>query len=180
MNTNTHDEPMEREQSRLMAFMSQLCVATSSEAAEIRLRSPKVKDFDWIVRCAGQPPNGDPYVRHERETRAAKKVADYLFAPEPFRNSCWIAELDGAYVGAIMLQGMSATTAEIDAFFVEPSTRRLDVADCLIKTCVEFAIDSGYERVLSAPDPLFDLDAEIFKRFGFVSSYGQRSWAKRM
>jgi hypothetical protein len=45
---------------------------------------------------------------------------------------------------------------------------------------VEFAIDAGYERVLSAPDPLFDLDAEIFKRFGFVSSYGQRSWAKRM
>ena len=33
MNTNTHDEPMEREQSRLMAFMSQLCVATSNEAA---------------------------------------------------------------------------------------------------------------------------------------------------
>ncbi|MGA7811798.1 GNAT family N-acetyltransferase [Caballeronia sp.] len=180
MNTNMHDEPAERAHARLMAFMSQLCVATSSEAAQIRLRSPKVEDFSWIVKCAGHPPNGDPYIRREREARAANKVVDYLLAPEPFRNSCWIAELDGAYVGAIMLLGVSATTAEIDAFFVEPSTRRLDVADCLIKTCVEFAIDSGYERVLSAPDPLFDLDAETFKRFGFVSSDGQRSWAKQV
>src|SRR5882762_5941576 len=89
----------------------------------------------------------------ERETYTAMEIADYLTAPEPLRNACWIAEQDGVSVGASVLMAESGQSARNAVLFVEPGARRGGAGRRLIKACVTFAGESGYDRIVCGSDP---------------------------
>jgi len=61
-------------------------------------------------------------------------VADYLTAPDPLRNGCWIAELDGVSVGASLLIGESAGSARLAYFAEAGHAFRVKVDRCFARS----------------------------------------------
>jgi hypothetical protein len=111
---------------QLIASMGcvQRLLSPRSNAPRVRLRGPRPGDFGWIVQREAQLGAGGIQGQREQETHTAMVVADYLTAPEPLRNACWIAEEDGVSVGASLLIGASGSSARLAALLVEPGARR--------------------------------------------------------
>ena len=82
------------ERAQLLASMGcvQRLLGPNGDAPRVRLRGPRPGDFGWIVEREAQLAPGGMQAQRERETRTAMVVADYLTAPDPLRNACWIAE----------------------------------------------------------------------------------------
>jgi GNAT superfamily N-acetyltransferase len=113
---------------------------------------------------------------HERETLTAMVIADYLTAREPLRNACWIAEQDGVSVGASVLMAESGQSARNAVLFVEPGARRGGAGRRLIKACVTFAGESGYDRIVCGSDPGSDRVAPPLRSFGFETRRDATGW----
>ena len=89
------------------------------------------------------------------ESLVARIVADYAGHPEPARQAAWIAELDGRRVGCVscvaepMAEGESRSrTARLRILLVHPEARGNGLGSRLVHTCLTFARDTGYERVV--------------------------------
>jgi DNA-binding MarR family transcriptional regulator/GNAT superfamily N-acetyltransferase len=153
-----------------------------SDAPNIRLRGPRPGDFGWIVEREAQLAPGGMQFQSERETHAAMLVADYLTAPEPMRNACWIAEQDGVSVGASLVTAlpMPMNSARIAVLFVEPGARRRGIGQQLVDASVAFASESGYERIVCTPDLRLDLVVPLLRRAGFEEPRDEAGWEKRL
>jgi DNA-binding MarR family transcriptional regulator/GNAT superfamily N-acetyltransferase len=170
------------EQAQLIASMGyvQRLLSPPGNAPRTRLRGPRPGDFGWIVEREAQLAPGGMQAQRERETRTAIVVADYLTAPEPLRNACWIAEQDGVSVGAGVLIGQSAGSARLAALFVEPGARRAGIARSLLNACVTFATESGYDRVVCATDLNGAPVAALLRSFDFEEQPGNAQWERRL
>jgi len=170
------------ERAQLLASMGcvQRLLAPAGDAQRVRLRGPRPGDFGWIVEREAHLAPGGMQSQRKWETRTATVVADYLTAPDPLRNGCWIAEQDGVSVGASLLIGMSAGSARLSALFVEPGVRRGGIARRLVKACVTFATESGYDRIVCAIDLNPAPIAPLLLHFGFEELSGQGEWEKRL
>jgi DNA-binding MarR family transcriptional regulator/N-acetylglutamate synthase-like GNAT family acetyltransferase len=148
---------------------------------KIHLRGPRAGDFGWIVQRQAELAAGDPATQRARETQAANVIAEFLTAPEPHRNACWIAEQDGARVGAIVLMSTSRGAARVASLFVEPGARRLGVAKSLVDACAQFAAACGYEALSCIPDDeASEAHARLFERSGFTQTSGEPGWHRSL
>ena len=178
----TLDSMTPEERAQLIASMGcvQRLLSPPGDAPPVRLRRPRPGDFGWIVEREAQLAPGGIPAQRERETRIAMVVADYLTAPDPLRNACWIAERDGVNVGAGLLIGLPAGSARLAALFVEPGVWSGGIARCMIDACVTFATEAGYDRIVCAtglnPAPI----APLLKPFGFEERSGQGEWEKHL
>ena len=178
----TLDAMTSDERAQLLASMGcvQRLLGPNGDAPRVRLRGPRPGDFGWIVESEAQLAPGGMQAQREREIRTAMVVADYLTAPDPARNGCWIVEQDGVSIGASLLIGMSAGSARISALFMEPGVRRGGSARRLVKACVTFATESGYDRIVCATDLNPAPVGPLLRAFGFEELSGQREWVKRL
>jgi DNA-binding MarR family transcriptional regulator/GNAT superfamily N-acetyltransferase len=170
------------ERAQLLASMGcvQRLLGPSGDAPRVRLRGPRPGDFGWIVEREAQLFPGGIQAQRERETRTAMVVADYLTAPDPLRNGCWIAEQDGVCVGASLLISVSATSARLSALFTEPGVRRRGIGRRLVNACVTFATEFGYDRIVCATNLNPASVAPLLRPFGFEELSGQDEWEKRL
>ncbi|HMC48797.1 MAG TPA: GNAT family N-acetyltransferase, partial [Caballeronia sp.] len=170
------------ERAQLLASMGcvQRLLGPNGATQRVRLRGPRPGDFGWIVEREAQLAPGGMQAQREREIRTAMVVADYLTAPDPARNACWIAEQDGVSVGASLLIGMSAGSARISALFMEPGVRRGGIARRLVNACVTFAAESGYDRIVCVTDLKPAPVGPLLRPFGFEELSGQGDWVKRL
>ena len=178
----TLDAMTRDERAQLLASMGcvQRLLGPNGDAARVRLRGLRPGDFGWIVEREAQLAPGGMQAQREWETRTAMVVADYLTAPDPLRNGCWIAELDGVSVGASLLIGESAGSARLSMLLMEPGVRRGGIARRLVNACVAFATESGYDRIVCATDLNPAPVAPLLQPFGFEELSGQGEWEKRL
>ncbi|CAN7510387.1 bifunctional helix-turn-helix transcriptional regulator/GNAT family N-acetyltransferase [Caballeronia sp. LjRoot29] len=178
----TMDAMSPDERAQLLASLGciQRLLGPNIDAARVHLRGPRPGDFGWIVEREAQLAPGGMQAQHERETRTAMVVADYLTAPDPLRNGCWIAECDGVSVGASLLIGAQAGNARLAALFMEPGVKRSGIARRLVRACVTFATEAGYDRIVCASDVSPAPLAALLSPFGFEELSGQREWEKRL
>jgi DNA-binding MarR family transcriptional regulator/N-acetylglutamate synthase-like GNAT family acetyltransferase len=170
--------PVERLQ--LVESLGQIkrLLAPREANAKIRLRGARAGDFGWIVQRQVQLATGALVTQREREARVARAVTEFLEAPEPLRNACWIAEQDGVSVGAIALMGASSDAAQIAAFFVEPGACGIGIGARLIGACVQFAAVSGYEALICSPHEESDALVRLLARSGFEEMNGRSNWCR--
>lgn len=170
------------QRAQLLASMGcvQRLLGPNGDAARVRLRGPRPGDFGWIVEREAQLAPDGMQAQCERETRTAIVVADYLTAPDPLRNACWIAEQEGVSVGASLLIGASTGSARLSALFMEPGVKRGGIARRLINACVTFATEAGYDRIVCASDLNPVPVAPLLRPFGFEELSGQGEWEKRL
>lgn len=83
-------------------------------------------------------------------------MAAYATEHDEVREAAWIAEVDGERAGSIFcVRGPDETTAQLRLLLVTPAARGLKLGAELVDTCLAFARDAGYKRmVLWTNDPL--------------------------
>ena len=146
----------------------------------VQLRRPAVRDFGWIVERAATLAISRILDRQEREAHAAAMVTDYLIAPDPAANACWIAERDGISVGASIVLARSATDAQLAVLFVDPHARGRNVGTALLDACILSTMKPCY-RNLSCTPHLFPDNAPAFlTRSGFVEQRNGLVWVKAL
>lgn len=178
----TLDAMTQDERAQLLASMGcvQRLLGPNGDAPRVRLRGPRPGDFGWIVEREAQLAAGGMQAQLDREIRTAMIVADYLTAPEPARNACWIVEEDGVNVGASLLIGISTERARISVLFVEPGVKRSDIARRLVNACVTFATECGYVRIVCPADLNSAPIGPLLLPFGFEAVSGEEQWEKQL
>lgn len=125
-------------------------------------------DLGWVVMA-----HGEQYAREfgwdvSFEALVARIVADWAGAHDDTREAAWIAELDGRRVGCVFCVREDERTARLRILLVDPVARGQRLGARLVRTCLQFARDAGYERmVLWTNDPLAAARA-IYLAEGFV------------
>jgi GNAT superfamily N-acetyltransferase len=124
-------------------------------------------DLGWVVMA-----HGEIYAREfgwdaSFETLVARIVADYAASRNPGCEAAWIAEADGRRAGCVLCVAQDAKTAALHTLLVDPGARGLGIGRELVRRCVAFARDAGYERMtLWTNDPLVSA-ARIYRAAGF-------------
>lgn len=156
--------------------MAQENTARTSDASSAQgndraiLRDPQPGDLGWIVSRHGELYAADYGWTMAFEALVAGIMAAFGEHHDPERERLWIAEIDGEKVGSIMLVRDPDTpgTAKLRVLLVEPAARGKGVGTLLVETCVQFAREAGYTRVVLWTEDVLTTARAIYRRAGFT------------
>jgi GNAT superfamily N-acetyltransferase len=113
-------------------------------------------DLGWVVQSHAEIYAAEYGWSAQYEVLIAQIVAAYATDHDDEREAAWIAEVDGERAGSIFcVRGPDETTAQLRLLLVTPAARGLKLGAQLVDTCLEFARNAGYKRmVLWTNDPL--------------------------
>lgn len=103
----------------------------------------------------------------EMEVLEAQTTATFLRNFKPEREGCWVADVDGAMVGAVFLTDEGEGTARLRLLHVEPFARRHGIGDALVRECINFAREKGYEQITLWTQTVLDGARRLYVRNGF-------------
>jgi GNAT superfamily N-acetyltransferase len=119
-----------------------------SVEAAVQIRSlGKPGDLGWVVQAHGELYAAELGWDSSFEALVAKIVGDYA-ADHSEREAAWIAELDGDRVGCVFCVRENDPTATLRVLLVHPDARGHGAGGRLVDTCIEFARQAGYERMV--------------------------------
>ena len=101
------------------------------------------------------------------EALAAEIVAKFIKNYDPKRDRCWIAEKDGARVGAVFVAKASGEVAKLRLLHVEPEARGLGIGKRLVEECVRFARQAGYQKITLWTQRILHAARRIYEKAGF-------------
>ncbi|MEV5311565.1 MULTISPECIES: bifunctional helix-turn-helix transcriptional regulator/GNAT family N-acetyltransferase [unclassified Streptomyces] len=148
---------------------------------DVVLRAPAPGDLGWIVQRNAALYAAEYGWNTDYEGLVARIVADFAEDHDPHLERVWIAELDGAPVGAVMCvrdEASGAGTARLRLLLVEPEARGLGIGDRLVTAVVEFARGVGYRELVLWTNDVLAAARRIYLRHGFtlVSEKPHRSF----
>lgn len=163
---NLPDEKLGELEGALRKTM-ELLRGSPMEGPAITLRAHRIGDIGWVVQrqavlYAEQYGWDGTY-----EALAAEIGAAFLRNFREGRDFCWIAERDGAPVGAVFLVGEDDATARLRLLHVEPEARGLGIGKRLVDACIEQARASGYRRVVLWTNSILVAARTLYERAGF-------------
>ncbi len=89
-----------------------------------------------------------------------------LYAPP---NTAFVARLDGAGIGCVVCNAQNDATAELARLYVEPRARKSGAGRALVNAVIDFARDSGYERlILDTHSELLPAACRLYASIGFT------------
>jgi len=74
-------------------------------------------------------------------------TARFLRDYKPGRERCWVAERGGRMAGSIFLCDSGDNAAQLRLLYVEPDARGLGIGETLVRNCIDFAREAGYDRI---------------------------------
>lgn len=113
--------------------------------AEIRTLRPG--DAGWIICTHGALYAKDEGYDQSFEAFVARILADCLDRADP-REAVWIAEAGGQRLGTISCMREDDHTARLRLFILVPQARGMGLGQRLHDTCIGFARDLGYRRMV--------------------------------
>jgi GNAT superfamily N-acetyltransferase len=124
-------------------------------------------DLGWAVLA-----NGELYAREygwdtSYEALVARIVADYANDHDAEREAAWIAEADGQRVGCVFCVADGESTARLRLLLVHPSARGLGAGSRLVRTCMDFAREAGYARMVLWTNDILVAARRIYLAEGF-------------
>jgi GNAT superfamily N-acetyltransferase len=113
-------------------------------------------DLGWVVQAHGELYGAEYGWGMEYEALVAQIVADFGKDHDRARETAWIAEHEGERVGSVFcVRGPDERTAKLRLLLLHPSSRGQGLGAQLVDTCLAFAREAGYQRmVLWTNDPL--------------------------
>jgi ribosomal protein S18 acetylase RimI-like enzyme len=108
-------------------------------------------------------------------------VADYVNNHDAKKERCWIAELNGENVGAVMLvKDDEPGIARLRLLLVDPAARGLGLGRRLTDECVKFARKAGYRGVTLWTHSILSAARNIYEKAGFKLARAEKhqSWGK--
>ncbi|SNS78918.1 transcriptional regulator, MarR family with acetyltransferase activity [Actinomadura meyerae] len=132
------------------------------------LRPLRPGDLGWVVERNGALYDTECGWDRTYEALVASVVADYVRDHDPERENAWIAEADGARVGAVFCVKRTEDVAQLRLLHVEPDARGLGVGAALVGACVDFAAEAGYTEIMLWTTALQRPAHRVYARAGFV------------
>jgi DNA-binding MarR family transcriptional regulator/N-acetylglutamate synthase-like GNAT family acetyltransferase len=86
---------------------------------------------------------------------------------KPGREQCWIAELNGAMAGSVILTDEGDGVARLRLLYVESMARGLGIGGALVDRCIEFARDAGYQSITLWTHTILDSARRLYAARGF-------------
>jgi DNA-binding MarR family transcriptional regulator/N-acetylglutamate synthase-like GNAT family acetyltransferase len=131
------------------------------------LRQHQPGDMGWIVHRQAILYADEYGWDGTYEALAAEIVAHFIKNYDPRRERCWIAEKDGAMVGAVFVAKASDEVAKLRLLHVEPSVRGLGIGKRLVEECIRFARQAGYQKITLWTQSLLHAARRIYEQAGF-------------
>lgn len=160
----------ERDQRRLVqaaGTVEALLAGKRDKQPEISLRQAKAGDFGWIVSRHGALYAEEYGWNESFEGMAADIVATFIKERDEKRERCWIAEMDGARAGTVMLVRERDKVAKLRLLIVEPEARGLGVGKRLVEECIRFARAAGYRKITLWTQSILTAARAIYLDVGF-------------
>src|SRR5438105_4110237 len=121
----------------------------------------------WVVHRHGAL-YAEEYGWDERfEALVAEIVARFVKHFDPALERCWIAEIDGERVGAVLVVKQSESTAKLRLLIVEPRARGRGLGRRLVEECIAFARAKGYRKLVLWTQSNLAAARAIYKQCGF-------------
>ena len=169
-------------QKRLLAAMTTIEAvldnATQPQVPYI-IRPPRPGDIGWVVSRHGALYAEEYGWGETFEGFVAEIAGRFIKDFDARRERCWIAEREGAIVGAVFLvRGPDERTAKLRMLYVEPGTRGLGIGRRLVEECRIFARTAGYVRILLWTNSILTSARRIYEAAGYrlVKSEPHRSF----
>lgn len=131
------------------------------------LRQHQPGDMGWIVHRQAILYAEEYGWDETYEALAAEIVAQFIKNYDPKRERCWIAERDGARVGAVFVAKASDEVAKLRLLHVEAEARGLGIGKRLVEECVRFARHVGYQKITLWTQSILQAARHIYKHAGF-------------
>src|SRR5215468_1112529 len=131
------------------------------------LRQHHPGDMGWIVHRQAMLYAEEYGWDGTYEALAAEIVAQFIKNYEPKRERCWIAEKDGARVGAVFVAKASDEVAKLRLLHVEPKARGLGIGKRLVEECIRFARHAGYQKITLWTQSILHAARRIYEQVGF-------------
>lgn len=162
-------EPLgEHDRARLVAAMGTVrALLEAGPDRRVELRERRPGDLGWVVER-----NAVLYAEEygwdaSYEALVARIAADFAERQDPARERLWIAEVDGQRAGSVFCVREDDDTARLRLLLTEPWARGLGLGTRLVDTCIEFARDAGYSRLVLWTNDVLTAARRIYQRAGF-------------
>lgn len=125
-------------------------------------------DLGWIVQAHGEMYSREYGWSTAFEEMVAGIVGEYATDRDPERERAWIADVDGRRAGCIAcMRGEEPATAKLRVLLVDPECRGLGLGAALVETCLEFAREAGYGRMMLWTTDNLHSARKIYQAAGF-------------
>ncbi|CUH65523.1 TDP-fucosamine acetyltransferase [Thalassovita gelatinovora] len=115
---------------------------------ELNLRGLQIGDAGWLIEQHAVLYHRDEGFDAGFEAVVAQILSDYIATHDPNSERAWIAEEDGERLGSIFCVRQDAETAKLRLFLLLPAARGKGLGQRLLETCMGFARDAGYKRMV--------------------------------
>ena len=164
----------EHDRERLVGAMRTVEGLLNNKRGEIALREHRPGDLGWVVERHGAL-YAEEYGWDERfEALVAGIVARFVKHFDAARERCWIAEIDGERVGAVLVVKQSRSAAQLRLLIVEPAARGRGLGRRLVEECIAFARAKGYRRLVLWTQSNLAAARALYRRCGFRRVRKQR------
>lgn len=110
----------------------------------------------WMAAHAGDVYDADAELAEDRELLARDAG-----------SRAWLARVDGAPAGCVLLYGQSPSLAEFGRLWVRPADRGSGVGRALVKTVIAEARAAGYETLGLTTPPWAHASHDLYESLGF-------------
>jgi GNAT superfamily N-acetyltransferase len=142
--------------------------------ASLNIRTHGPGDLGWVVQMHGELYAAMGY-NPRFEAMVAELAGRFLRDHDPERECCWIAELDGVRVGAVMLVRLSEEVGKLRLLIVSPEARNHGVGSALVKECLDFARAVGYKKVTLWTHANLKAARRLYEAAGFRLSKSEQA-----
>lgn len=147
--------------------VSRLLGGTREPRVPYLLRPHRPGDMGWIVHRQAILYAEEYGWDETYEALAAEIVAQFIRNYDPKRERCWVAEKDGARVGAVFVAKASDEVAKLRLLHVESETRGLGIGKRLVEECVRFARQTGYQKMTLWTQSILHAARHLYEQAGF-------------
>ena len=158
----------ENDRRRLTAAMATIEGLLGEVHAPATLREPRPGDMGWIAQSQGACYAREYGWDSSFEALVAEIVASFIKSFDASRERCWIAEIDGAPVGSVMLVRHDDEVAKLRLLLVEPAGRGQGLGKRLVGECIAFARACGYRKITLWTQSILTAARKIYQDAGFV------------
>jgi DNA-binding MarR family transcriptional regulator/GNAT superfamily N-acetyltransferase len=158
-----------RQQGELVEAMTVISALLRPGRGErtVAVRELEIGDLGWVIDRHGVVYADEFGWDQDFEGLVARIVADYYADHRPGSENAWIAEVDGARAGCVFCCRRDEETAQLRILLVEPWARGLGIGRRLVDTCIAFARDAGYPRMMLWTNDVLVSARRIYEAAGF-------------